>query len=68
MVRVGPSPRVSHLAPTYLLMRILIGLVAALLLPGCASQLNKGRATMVLHSEPSGAAVLVNGNERGRTP
>jgi S1-C subfamily serine protease len=39
-----------------------------MLLSGCASTLNKGRASFELLSEPPGAAVFVNGQERGATP
>ena len=49
--------------------RIAIALsLAALLLPGCASMLNKGKATMTIDSDPSGATIAVNGQERGTTP
>lgn len=43
-------------------------LLVASLLGGCASVLNKGPQSLTLSSEPSGATVYVNGNERGTTP
>src|SRR5690606_28942391 len=48
----------------------LVPLLAAstMLLGSCASILNSGKQSMTLDSEPSGAMVYVNGNERGTTP
>lgn len=41
---------------------------ASLFFGGCASVLNKGNNTIVLDSQPSGATVFVNGNQKGTTP
>ncbi|HRH39846.1 MAG TPA: PEGA domain-containing protein, partial [Flavobacteriales bacterium] len=40
----------------------------ALLLPGCASMMNKGRASITIDSVPSGATISLNGLEQGVTP
>ncbi len=42
--------------------------IIGILLTGCASVLNKGKSNLTIHSDPSGAAVHVNGTERGATP
>lgn len=41
---------------------------ASTLLIGCAGLLGSGNRTVILHSDPEGATVFVNGNERGTTP
>jgi S1-C subfamily serine protease len=41
---------------------------ASILITGCASILNKDNHTLMLYSEPSGATVHVNGNQKGTTP
>ncbi len=46
----------------------LLLLPVLLLLSSCASTLNKGRTSFDLRSDPPGAAVFVNGQERGTTP
>ncbi|MDQ3100391.1 MAG: trypsin-like peptidase domain-containing protein [Bacteroidota bacterium] len=45
-----------------------LSILAVLVLGGCASILNKGNNSIVLGSEPSGATVHINGNQRGTTP
>lgn len=40
----------------------------ALLASGCAGLVGNGQREVTLHTEPSGATVFVNGNERGETP
>ncbi len=43
-------------------------IAAALLFSGCASILNKGDHSVTLYSDPAGATVHVNGNQKGTTP
>ena len=50
---------------SFRLLPILFGVI---LMCGCASMLNKGNNSMVIGSDPAGAAVYVNGNQKGITP
>ncbi len=54
----------QKIRPSHLVMLIGISLIFS----GCASMLNKGNRSVQLESEPSGATVHVNGNQKGTTP